>query len=960
MSTTDDRTTRRERDDPTEPRGARDKEGSRLERAPVRPQHSREVVRVPTERMRAGAQRVRAGRRSTFRDQAREAGTELDLDDETFSTGPLPRQAAAARHSNPFDVVASTGELDLDDLDQEELPGDIGEADIFDDMEDEEGAAADSVDELPAAPRLGNAVRAAPRLDDPGELDLDEESGPVSVDELAQLEALAGGSGSRRDLAHEEEHEDDAVFEFTPAAAPAGPAPSPRRPRPRDPDLEMGDLVDQLAALLEAAPRTDAALQPSEPVALPPPEPVDLPPPEPIAPVAPPLASIPTEPEPSAAAAPEVATGPLIPIASAAEQAMDMAIQGTEIEVDSGLELAMKPTPSVGIDLSGTLYEGPEVDDAAQAVAAAASQAVRLSSGAALPLADMLEDQHSEVSEVALDAARAACRELDKAVKIVDLYEGRGEASTKGIEAAHAALVTALAHGALDMRVTPFELLLDERVVYYSERADSALTYRLFDDGVRELTLLPGLTVEELRSLVEVLRPSRARDAEHDSVTRLWELALPSVQYRAVEGLFEGLAVDLAAPGSIDVLVAEASRPLHGQHAVGSPAPALDAASGGPQIPGELLAIDPAHAIAQVREAAAGFADDVWRRAIAVYAQLLSQQDEGGPLAAQVAPLVEHLFDVHAFDTLAAIARAIAAVAEKAELADGAQPLADTLRHLCLQGRFVELESVVAEMSASDFEPLAQLFEHLPQEADRQLLQLLNVAPAGPVRDRLRGVIGKRGVDLSDYYVKRLTSKNIADAVGAVRALRGVGGDVALQALRGALAHKSAQVPYEAACALRELAGVDLAPDLIATLPASTRQLRAVVLEMLEGYDPVAARPVAPALLDVLGDERVASWPRSDRQRLLRVVVRWGGEDVNEHVLRTISQSNTFRRKRIEEERQDMFEAVQRVGGKRAERLLRACLSRKPPDAVRAGIDTALRRMDPQTGDSPEPSEDDA
>ena len=44
-------------------------------------------------------------------------------------------------------------------------------ANIFDDMEDEEGAAADSVDELPAAPRLGNAVRAAPRLDDPGELD---------------------------------------------------------------------------------------------------------------------------------------------------------------------------------------------------------------------------------------------------------------------------------------------------------------------------------------------------------------------------------------------------------------------------------------------------------------------------------------------------------------------------------------------------------------------------------------------------------------------------------------------------------------------------------------------------------------------------------------------------------------------------------------------------------------------
>ena len=79
-------------------------------------------------------------------------------------------------------------------------------------------------------------------------------------------------------------------------------------------------------------------------------------------------------------------------------------------------------------------------------------------------------------------------------------------------------------------------------------------------------------------------------------------------------------------------------------------------------------------------------------------------------------------------------------------------------------------------------------------------------------------------------------------------------------------------------------------------------------------------------VLALVEGDQTSGWPAELRSQLLRVLVRWGGVRGDALVVKQMTAANPLRRKKIEERRQEFFDAVQRAGGMPAKRLLETCL----------------------------------
>jgi hypothetical protein len=92
--------------------------------------------------------------------------------------------------------------------------------------------------------------------------------------------------------------------------------------------------------------------------------------------------------------------------------------------------------------------------------------------------------------------------------------------------------------GDMELQVRPFELVLDDEVIYLERDWERSLAFKLFRDGVRRVIIQSGVTWEELTRLLEILsiRFVGVRLQEDDILTLLWKASFENIQIEAVEG----------------------------------------------------------------------------------------------------------------------------------------------------------------------------------------------------------------------------------------------------------------------------------------------------------------------------------------------------------------------------------------------------------------------------------------
>lgn len=343
-------------------------------------------------------------------------------------------------------------------------------------------------------------------------------------------------------------------------------------------------------------------------------------------------------------------------------------------------------------------------------------------------------------------SANSALRALSRAARAFALYDSKNVIIRRFLSEYRETMEAALArHGTLTFTVRPWELLLGEEVVYKEEDRERSLAFRLFRDGVRTLTLQPGLPWEECVHLLEILsvRFSGVRQQEDDVVTLLRKAGFTKIAFTAAEGFAP--AEENPEPGLPAAVAAGHEAVVQAPSNFDQPLPAHgpNVGYGYREVPAPWL-----EAVRREEHPAAV----PWLAARLAAELLTAASGPASPLSnAEVAPLCLEVRDYC--------------------IADGAYvPLLALVRSLKAQHGIGsdQLEPIVTGIGAPHV--LGQLLDALPRdatEAPKALIDLLVEVPGnhiGPIVDRLNATEDPR----LQLVLKSLTTglaKNSSDSL---------------------------------------------------------------------------------------------------------------------------------------------------------------------------------------------------
>jgi hypothetical protein len=176
----------------------------------------------------------------------------------------------------------------------------------------------------------------------------------------------------------------------------------------------------------------------------------------------------------------------------------------------------------------------------------AAAPAAPTTSAAAPIVTEAFTEEHPDVQRL-----RGLFRQLDRLLASVRQYGWEHPETSRKLRYAFEELVRGLGEApeALRWSVRPYSFLHRDFDIWEPTAPLDLVPWALFEAGVRELALLPGITEEELRELVSVwlLDPSRDLPPEDDLATALWDRELEHVRVACAEDWAEGGAAQREA-----------------------------------------------------------------------------------------------------------------------------------------------------------------------------------------------------------------------------------------------------------------------------------------------------------------------------------------------------------------------------------------------------------------------------
>jgi len=139
-------------------------------------------------------------------------------------------------------------------------------------------------------------------------------------------------------------------------------------------------------------------------------------------------------------------------------------------------------------------------------------------------------------------------RTLTKAVRAFQMYLPNNPIYHRAVQNIRAAFAPIWASGQdrLVLQIVETDLVWDEQVVYHQPSKSDSFAWSLFKDGMRVLTLYPGVEEEEIVRFLDIIQRARnlSPDAGDDLLTLLWEQEFSLVHYHFTE-----LIPDAGVPG---------------------------------------------------------------------------------------------------------------------------------------------------------------------------------------------------------------------------------------------------------------------------------------------------------------------------------------------------------------------------------------------------------------------------
>ena len=466
------------------------------------------------------------------------------------------------------------------------------------------------------------------------------------------------------------------------------------------------------------------------------------------------------------------------------------------------------------------------------------------------------------------------------------------------------------------------------------------LPFLFYKDGIRSITLLPGLEAE-LPALLAVLgRAPQLHEEEDDLVTLLWQENLTAFHYESVDLPVD--ATDIGAPSGTPPARVD---PGAVRQAAADPAESPKLATDDFQE--TLYFLDEGELRQLEREVRLEEDRDLWQD---VLNALLDRLEDGSVerqvrITALLEEVLPSMLAAGAYD------RAAWLLGELSRLATGDQPLPapvlQRIREVFAQLATPEaLQQLVQVMDESAHTPQADSLERLlaffPPQSLAPLTALLDVVLRPDTRRLLVTAAERLAAANRDQVVRLLAAEDpvvIRGALGWVGAL-GIG-SAANEVIR-LLRHEAPQVRAAAAEAAAGLRAAVAGTSLVSLLDDPDRDVRMAAARALASLEHAAARPALEAAIQ---GKRLRAADRTEKLAYFEALGRVGGAEAVPFLDRLLNSRGWLGRAESAEVRACAAFGLARVRHAAAREALERAASDGDP-VVRNAVNRSLRGGD--------------
>lgn len=515
---------------------------------------------------------------------------------------------------------------------------------------------------------------------------------------------------------------------------------------------------------------------------------------------------------------------------------------------------------------------------------------------------------------------------MDRTIKGMRLYLGQGEMAERLFAKLLQAAQEATAEGPITVQLSSMGPIYNGKPVLKDEERLPYL-FRLYLDGVRELSMLQGIDTQELEGLVEVLGTD-PKGSEDDLVTLLWARNFRTIRHYAVDAIATGAEADMAEG---KLAQARAGQGVDARAQTGDVKLALSASdlrvlqtggdlqwvagargpvTGGPgvqalsqRVTGAIEGRPDFAAFMDIARRVGGDHDGASPLVVDMYDSLLGSGDAEG-VAAMVLCLGESAADRAAIMAPERMARLAPLYAQAPEALKGA---------------------------------LVPLVEAEPDG----MVSLLTALPPGPTAEGLRDVLIDAGVDLTRFYEERIEDPDETVALDALAALGRIGSPPALETLSKALSSRLTTRRRAALMAMQGRYHESARIGLGRALNDPDKDNRILAMGVLGGSgDP----RVGYALIQALQNPQFSRWDADEQEGLYDAVAALRDARTLDYFSKVLNRKTKGLGKGGIRHQMLAAKALGDMGIPPAKALLGEFQSRWfHPNEVKAAIDKALR-----------------
>jgi hypothetical protein len=525
---------------------------------------------------------------------------------------------------------------------------------------------------------------------------------------------------------------------------------------------------------------------------------------------------------------------------------------------------------------------------------------------------------------------------MDKAVKTLNLYSGKGSLAEGAVEGLRDSLMRYLdEHERLDLEVSAQGLVFEGNPLE-ADGQPAPYYFYLFKDGVREISFLTGIDAEEIRALLQILldrhkeagEVSTASESdddedfrEHDTVTMLWEADMQHVRYYAIDAYAAGEVFDpdRGMRRSLEEQVQDRMRPYSGtvkRISLRSARPVAELSNGAAITPAQRASEDILNALRAEGENDEAFQMDrfavVWSRLVKTAPP---EQLEG--MAFLMVKTFEVWMNARNWGALNRGLRLLQSLSGVEQL----QPvIREIVRSIAQPEQLDHLEEAVLEVDPEEVGHVTSFFGALGQRSVQHLARMLADLTPGSRCDAYATRFDEAKWGAHNLHLARLRSPTtyiVQDAMKRLVPMRNLA--VVSGALRSLLTRPEVEMRYEALRALEGDQDPATKTALVRALSDGSRDLRALSIRTLGD----TSEPWAVAALG----ERVQSKDfknlQSTERRLLLVsyakvadtsVLDWFDEE--------LSRQSLFGGKKLREWQGELRRSLTEAGSPQALALL--------------------------------------